>query len=557
MGMKRITNHTIRQLQAFARRTALPLLLLAACGMASCLDETLISSGGGTAATADDADMYMSINVPRTYASGGAYDKETAVETLDVLVFARGEAEPDKYFVHAACKGTLTANANKFQVVMPVGKGFLVHVFINCHDDVVAKGFYNSRGMEMNAMLSLLTTGANANAAGATSLPMHGYITNVDIDKTKVNTTIEVPVLRAVAAAQVMTNVSVQDGELVPGQVADDETGLQNFELREFYSYFYPDSGRVAPLQEAYTPLLPDGKDETRDVIAPSFPTDHHVSDTRLDEEDKPDPYSIVSPTAVGKLGTFYLYENKPWSDTGFDQPPLNGEMVGTTRLVVGGVYNNEKDKDGNPKVTYYRVDFADSDNHLTAILRNHKYTFSIDRVSGSGYDTPDEAALGVPINIYVRIIDWTDELEHVDFDRQNHFFSETKYIALHRDANSARSITVESDVPVDEWKLSFKTETNGTATLAADGFTIENSRYRVAKSVDGKSLVFTALKAYDDLPTGQSRDETLLIKVRELNITYIISQIPHSSDDWGNGGDLDTDLGEDPKNGTLINGLY
>lgn len=549
-------------------------LLLVSLSLASCLDETLVSTtyGQGDAPSPEDADMYLSVNVPRTTFSLGSYaDKESTVETLDVLVFAKGKADPANYYVHAACKGTLTKDANKFQVVMPVGNDFIVHVFANCHDAMVARKFYNSRGREMSAMLADLTEGTDVNPASLTSLPMHGYVTGVTIDKSKVNTKLDVPVLRSVAAVQVMTKASGTDGSYTPGDVKDDD-GNKNFELRELYVYFYPDSGRVAAASDAYEPLNPGDDDQTRDVTKVSLPSHHRVSDTRMvpidPDKPNPKPYNIISATAVGKLGCLYLYENKPYSDTGFDQPDADNPAA-TSRIVVGGVYNNEKEADGTtPKVTYYRIDFADADNHLSEVLRNHKYTFSIEKVSGTGYDTPDDAATGVPINIYIKVIDWTDDLEHVDFDRQNRFYSETKHIVLPRNANSVRSIIVDSDVPVDEWKLSFKTAANGVtvpATVSADGKTVTptanatlaNNRYKVEKSIDGKSLVFTALKAYKDLTAGESLNETLILKAKELEITYHITQKDQSADDWGNGGDLETDLGENPKKGAIeVEGL-
>lgn len=528
-------------------------VLLAGLLLASCWDEALVSSTYGQENVVNDAaDMYLSVNVPRTTFSFGSYaDKESTVETLDVMVFAKGKADPDKYYVHAACKGTLTADANRFQVVMPVGDDFIVHVFANCHDAMVAKSFYNSRGREMGVMLADLAEGTDVNSASVTTLPMHGYVTGVTIDKSKVNTKLDIPVLRSVAAVQVMTKVTGTDGSYTPGNVTDD-TGKKNFELRELYVYFYPDSGRVAAVPEAYEAQVPGDVDQTRDVMMVSLPENHRVSDTRMvpldPDKPNPEPYHIISETAVGQLGCLYLYENKPYSDTGFDQPDADNPAA-TSRIVVGGVYNGEKEADGTtPKVTYYRVDFADVDNHLSEVLRNHKYTFSIEKVSGTGYDTPDDAATGVPINIYIKVIDWTDDLEHVDFDRQNRFYSETKNIILPRNANSVRTIVVDSDVPVGEWKLSFKTNVNGATvpvTVAADGTVtptantiLYNNRYKIEKAADGKSLAFTALKAYNDLATGESLEETLILKAKELEITYHIAQKDKSPDDWGNGGD-------------------
>ena len=181
-----------------SRAKRLAFAVLATVSLLSCMDNSLVSSGGCEQDGLEgDANMYLSVNVPRTSFAMGSYaNKESLVETLDVLVFARGKADPDKYFVHAACKGVLTKDANKFQVVMPVGSDFIVHVFANCREAMVEKKFYNSRGREMDAMLADLIEVTDVNSEDVTALPMHGYVKNITIDKSQVNTVLNVPVLR-------------------------------------------------------------------------------------------------------------------------------------------------------------------------------------------------------------------------------------------------------------------------------------------------------------------------------------------------------------------------
>ena len=67
--------------------------------------------------------------------------------------------------------------------------------------------------------------------------------------------------------------------------------------------------------------------------------------------------------------------------------------------------------------------------------------------VSGPGYDNPDDAATGVPMNIYVKVIDWIDVNTEIDFDRENWFSSGTKKLVLSGYAGSLKSIPIESDV--------------------------------------------------------------------------------------------------------------
>lgn len=544
--------HTLRTLLPAVSPLCVLLALLAAGWLSSCVDDAFAPSVSPEPAPSDNTDMYLSVSVPRTFTGSGAdADKENRIETLDVLVFRNGVGNASgSYFVYAACEGELTANGKTFEVKMPIGEHLNIHVFANCHDTLVAKGFYNSRGKEMNTLLRALTTGINSNTGNVSAMPMHGYISDVTISEADAGHSLTVPVLRSVASVQVMTNLA-QSGTssnptLTPGEVTDAD-GNKNFELRELYVYFYPDNGCVAPAATSYESLAAGDADETRNVWTVSLPQTHSVSDTRQDADEYPDyprPYSIISPTEVDKLGSLYFFENEPCSDTGFDQPDETTPAA-TTRLVIGGVYGADKNSDGTPKVTYYRVDFTGTNGKLTEILRNHQYIFNIKTVGGSGYDTPDDAALGVPVNMYIEVLDWVNEVEYTDFDMQNYFYSETKSVRLSRYAQSVQSIAVESDVEASRWEMSFATANNGTPVLSADGNTLTNDRYRVEKTADGKSLTFTSLKTYNDVTSPQTLDETLYLKVRNLKITYRITQADSSPDDWGNGGDLDWEKGE------------
>lgn len=524
----------------------LMLVSLPVC-LVSCLDETLVSTTRAEAGVEGDTDMYLSISVPRSYTSTGAVstDKELVVNTLDVLVFREGkDADAGKYFVYAACKGKLTDTERTFRVVMPVGDNLTVHAFVNCREAVVAKDFYNSRGKEMNAILGELTLEADLNTATTDSLPMHGYLTKVTINKDMVGKTFNIPVLRSVAAVQVMTKATegtASDGSLTltPGIVSDAD-GNQNFALRELYVYHYATSGRLAAADASYIPLAAGGADKTRNVAKVTLPAGHSVADTEMGGTGKPSPYSIISADAKDRLGCLYLYENPPHVSSGLD---LDFTEKTTTRLVIGGVYGTDKNADGTPKVTYYRVDFADADNNLLSVLRNHKYTVSIEKVTASGYDTPDEAALGASTNVYIKLFNWTDELTNSDFNSENYFNSETKSIILPRTQDSSQKITVDSDVEVDKWEMSFATAANGAATVS--GNAIRNNRYKVEKAADGKSLTFTVLKAYAALSTGESYDETFIIKANRLEVTYKITQEDVSPDDWADGGDQNWEEGE------------
>lgn len=96
----------------------------------------------------------------------------------------------------------------------------------------------------------------------------------------------------------------------------------------------------------------------------------------------------------------------------------------------------------------------------------------------------------GVPMNIYVKVIDWIDVNTEIDFDRENWFSSGTKKLVLSGYAGSLKSIPIESDVAFGPfWQLSFDASSpvNGNATVApvkvSDGAVsavISNERYEI-----------------------------------------------------------------------------
>lgn len=509
----------------------------------SCLDETLVSTTGLRTPGSDETPMYLRVSIPNTYSGTGDAldDKETVINTLDMLVFERGVGNnDDKYFVKTAGQGTLIdpiTSRTRFQVLMPIGEGLRVHLFINCREQLKKKNFFNSPGKEMNAMLEQLTVGDSLNKETQTYLPMHGFMNNVNIRKESANTDITIPVLRSVSAAQIMVKATQAGNDFTTGT-------LPNFDLRSFYVFFQADSGRVAPKPENYQEPKPDKSDEniTRSVKDISLLEKPQVVDVKH-------PDSVFSENPVTTLPPLYFYENKAWSPTGYDLPTdLN--KYATTRLVVGGVYDGMTDDKGEPKVTYYRIDFA-KDDKIIDVLRNNKHIFSIESVSGPGYDTPEQAATGVPINITVNIIEWDNNFGYVLFDRENHFYVETKRVDFPRSRNSNRMVGVESSIEPEFWKMSFATDANGAttpptvdsngATAPTTNSTLQNSRYKVEKRKT--ELIITVLRDFSDLPDKESRSDVLVLQAKNLTLRINLNQLDISPDDWGDGGNIDSDL--------------
>lgn len=536
---------------------------LLAGAFCSCLDETLTDTRHTPCAPDTEwaeRDMRLKVSVPKTYGAGaaGSVGREERIDTLDVLVFAPLPGDPTKKVLRAAVTGDVVTDAdgnpvsNVFEVLMPMGKDMDVHVFANAHRDLMRTGAFASGGTEMQTVLGKITANRKYDLQRSdVLLPMHGLVTSVTIDKDSKDV-LPVSVLRSVAKVSAMINGSLTpDHKLVGGE-------LPEFKLYEMYVFFPADSGRVATADTTrfYT-VLPD----SGNVKSATLPAE-------LRAGNRPDSLSIKHTDMVKQIESIYLYENIPWTPDGFD--------YATSRVVLGGVFYNKKsdnsyEPDRNPdnslKKTYYRINFQDDHEVQYPVLRNHHYVFNILSVAASGYDTPRDAAEGKPINIAVTVFDWMNELHEIVNDGQHYFNTSSKYITLPRNANSTRSIEVKSDVDVANWKMYFKDTRNGVTTpktwykdkqnrdsiTATDGSTLQNSRYKVTKAAD--KITVEVLKKYSDLPATpatESRDDVLVLMVKNLRIYINITQADKSPDDWGNGGENSSDVGGKGEDGEV-----
>lgn len=103
---------------------------------------------------------------------------------------------------------------------MPVGEGLEVHVFTNCHEELVRSGAYKGLGMKMDALLEKMISKVENNSTGTDCLPMHGFLSGVTVAKESVGKTLSVPVLRSVAAVQAKVD-EAHTGN--PGELLDSE----------------------------------------------------------------------------------------------------------------------------------------------------------------------------------------------------------------------------------------------------------------------------------------------------------------------------------------------
>ncbi|RHH14350.1 hypothetical protein DW228_06005 [Bacteroides fragilis] len=167
--------------------------------------------------------------------------------------------------------------------------------------------------------------------------------------------------------------------------------------------------------------------------------------------------------------------------------------------LVLGGYYGV-----GNTtKETYYRVDFVNTAGTELNIVRNYRYIVNVQKVSGPGFDNPDDAFKSGPMNIIINVAEWNeDNLTEVEFDGQNYFKSEAKTIIIPFGKGSSRTIAVKSNIPLIEW--SFLNQAEWFENLNVD--------------LSENNIVFTA-------KTEGPMESNVKLKVRNLTIVFTIKQ--------------------------------
>ena len=127
---------------------------------------------------------------------------------------------------------------------------------------------------------------------------------------------------------------------------------------------------------------------------------------------------SVTGPSQAGGIGLNFEYAEAITNNTYckaeiyIPEVDFNGGTVfdgnheDRTALVIGGTYKG--------KTNYYRIDFTTAPTNmegtsLNNVLRNHIYRYSITSVSSPGYNSPENAYSGRPVQLSftASIIDW------------------------------------------------------------------------------------------------------------------------------------------------------
>ncbi len=117
--------------------------------------------------------------------------------------------------------------------------------------------------------------------------------------------------------------------------------------------------------------------------------------------------------------------------------------------LVLSGRYKSDPNASWNDvETTYYRVDFCRDvrdGGGLAPVLRNHRYLFSVKRVSGPGMPTVEEALKSASVNLEVDVESWNDFPETETADRIVPLHLELKGLDFAGDGSAAYAGDYES----------------------------------------------------------------------------------------------------------------
>ncbi|MCD8178490.1 MAG: BACON domain-containing protein [Tannerellaceae bacterium] len=165
-------------------------------------------------------------------------------------------------------------------------------------------------------------------------------------------------------------------------------------------------------------------------------------------------PYSAENDEIVQTIYTYESYKNSVHLEK--------------TCLVVGGIYYPADYKDGDPEpaVSWYRIDFVDTEEKDIHLLRNHCYILRIRSVAGEGYTDPDEAYEAKPFNIIVDILEWDQgDIRDIEFNGQYFLGVSESEIYMPKPADST-SVIITTDYP-GEWIETYEsTDIEGKAWL-------------------------------------------------------------------------------------------
>lgn len=363
---------------------------------------------------AEEARVILNIRTPKSAAAGqqpGSVQTsgETSVGEVHVLVFHDAQGSGDYTFAYLVRGSRVAQQPNRtsrFEAKLQT-TDTPIRLLIAANAGALFRSYSPQVGQSEASVRSELETAFPQEGLTA-DLPMYGETSLDGIDAGQTNV-VSVTALRAVARVDVVTRLAA---------------GSPAFELRDVRIYRANDRLR----------LVPDGLTDTDapKVTAPTVP----ASAAPLGQ-----PLMKTAQERTDSIGGIYLPESLPVTDS-------RQRRTAATTVVVGGLF------EGDTQVTYYRVDFNSgvAGHPFGQVLRNYLYTFTVRRVTASGWPTPEEAANNLAASMTVEVQPWEDFTSEIYF-HDNYLGVSTRRVQLPFLPDYTRTVDVVSTADYSiEW---------------------------------------------------------------------------------------------------------
>ena len=537
------------------KRIIFPLLIMATMGLSvSCAREQLVT-GGAAGSTEVEIEISTASSSGQTRVaadgqSGFAIEKgdaqESTIDALDLLIFIDGKFEYRKEA--AKIPSTQTQESNLYRAMLvDTDKAMDVHLLANSRGILSTWTDAQLKGKSWAEVHALLIDGDPkrlVNSTQFTCLPMYASLQNVRISQTQAPTRWpKADMLRSVASA-----------DLYVAQNA----GTARFQLMELFGWFVPNKGYLAAVvDEALDPYY------INSTLVPRYkiPSDMTASLKAL--SDTPgDP--ILHANKVRSLDVMEGGEQKSYRavdyqmyfyDNYYIDRTLQAQGKRPMRIIVGGLWwkkNTAPDPDDATgwQQAYYPVDLVEDNGNYRPVIRNWKYEFKVNSVSGPGYPTVEEAAEGAPTDLEVGVIYWDKDQVQIGVKGKYYVAMEERDVILWRNKDNFKelglSYVIQDDDPA-AFTINFTDDSNAPQAAMDGGVGIANDYFKVvmkqnttAGTVD---FVITALKNYNAAEAASNYTRVVRVKFRDLQFDIDIRQVDGSEDDWQDGGEFKPDI--------------
>ncbi|WP_455639260.1 hypothetical protein [Parabacteroides sp.] len=379
----------------------------------SCTDESFVGDGNGKYAEERMA-VRLTINTPSTQnLETSNQDREVQIEKVRILILSKSPTDLEYKFLYSM-EGTNINRPNSytttFSVMLKSSKDPIKLILIANANQVVEEKYPDIGDSETQVKEKLIyeLKKHNGNPEAITGyLPMYGEYTLPELEAGKVNENIRIKMLRSVARADVYNNDATKHFTLESVQV------FRSYNMLQLIPNNITGNSEGGMIVD--TPSLP--------LQSTFFSVDY--------------PMPLRNPEAGETfIEQIYLPEAPA--------PATDRQISDATCLVVGGIYD-----DGiyPAKTVYYRIDFRSPGEPFGQILRNYRYTFIIQKVSGLGWDTPEEAAQNAPSGMIATVESWDEHTTDMYFDGQHHYGVSSRHVKLQYRENSQEIVYIDTDL--------------------------------------------------------------------------------------------------------------